>query len=48
MRICSKDLLDKEVLGRQGKKVVLLKEIKVFLMMGGISKDFEIGMEDRG
>jgi len=47
-RICSKDLLDKEVLGRQGKEVVLLKKMKVFLMMGGVSKDFKTGVEDGG
>ena len=48
LRICSKDLLNEGVLGRWGKEVILLEKTKVFLMMGGIGKDFKIGVEDGG
>ena len=47
-RICSKDLVDKRVLGRQGKKVVLFEETEVFLTVDSIGKDVKIGMEDGG
>jgi len=47
-RIYSKDLLDKGVLGRWGKEVVLFEKTEVLLVVDGVSKDVEIGTEDRG
>ena len=47
-RICSKDSLDEGVLGRRGKEVVLFEKAEVLFAVGGISKDFKIGMEDGG
>jgi len=48
LRICSKDLLYKGVLGRQGKEVILFEKTEVLLVVDGVSKDVEIGTEDRG
>jgi len=47
LRICSKDLVNKGVLGKQGKEVVLFKKTEVLLAVGGIGKDIKVGMEDR-
>jgi len=47
-RICSKDLLDEGVLGRQGKEVILFEEAEVFFAVGSVGKDFKTGIENGG
>jgi len=47
-RICSKDSLDKGILGRQGKEVVLFEESEVLFIVDGVSKDVKTGVKDRG
>jgi len=45
LRICSKDLVDKGVLGRRWEEVVLSKKTEVFLVMSSVGKDLKTGME---